>query len=180
MTTRSDPNEISKDEVNKAQKRWCKGLLKICREYINGGNYRAEAEAFIDKNYDFAKSEVFFRPTLAMAPHNFRTTREGALSYFIGENPRFNDEGFIKKKWVEAKFDNRIEGKDAIQVHGNIGIAMGNVYLRQEVTIGGNWTVVDKVFVFLKRDGEVRLIVHNSALSNIPATEVPEDAEDAE
>ena len=57
---------------------------------------------------------------------------------------------------------------------------MGNVYLRQEVTVGGKWTVVDKVFVYLKRDGEVRLIVHNSALSNIPDTEVLEDAEDLE
>jgi hypothetical protein len=179
MTTPSD--EITKDEINKAQKRWCKGLLKICRKYIDNDDYKAEAEAFIDKNYDFGKSEVFFRPTLAMAPQNFRTTREGALSYFTGDDPRFpDDEGFIKKKWVKAKFDNRIEGKDAIQVHGNIGIAMGNVYMRQEVTIGGNWTVVDKVFVFLKRDGEVRLIVHNSALSNIPETEVPEDAEEAE
>ena len=178
MSTPSDPNKITKDEVNKAQKRWCKGLLKICEKYITNGDYKTEAGEFIDKNYDFGKSEVFFRPTLAMAPHNFRTTREGALSYFIGDNPRFpDDDGFIKKKWVEAKFDNRIEGKDAIQVHGNIGIAMGNVYLRQEVTIGGKWTVVDKVFVYLKRDGEVRLIVHNSALSNIPATEVPEDAE---
>lgn len=173
--SKADPNDITEDEVNKAQKRWCKGLIAICKKYPDG-DYKTEAEKFIDENYDFGESAVFFRPTLAMAPQNFRTTREGALSYFIGENRRFpKDDGFIKKGWVKAKFDNTIEGKKAIQVHRNIGIAMGNVYLRQEVTVGGTWTVVDKVFVFLKRDNEVRLIVHNSAVSNLPPLEKPED-----
>lgn len=173
--SKADPNDITEDEVNAAQKRWCKGLIAICKKYPDG-DYKTEAENFLDENYDFGKSPVFFRPTLAMAPQNFRTTKEGALSYFIGENPRFpKDDGFIKKGWVKAKFDNTIEGKRAIQVHRNIGIAMGNVYLRQEVTIGGTWTVVDKVFVYLKRDNEVRLIVHNSAVSNLPPLEKPED-----
>lgn len=173
--SKPNPNDITEDEVNKAQRRWCKGLIAICKKYPNG-DYKAEAERFIAENYDFGKSAVFFRPTLAMAPQNFRTTLEGALSYFIGENPRFpKDDGFIKKGWVKAKFDNTIEGKRAIQVHGNIGIAMGNVYLMQEVTVGGTWTVVDKVFVYFKRDNEVRLIVHNSAVSNIPPVEKSED-----
>jgi len=173
--SKPDPDDITEAEVNAAQKRWCKGLIAICKKYPNG-DYKTEAEKFIDENYDFGKSAVFFRPTLAMAPQNFRTTREGALAYFIGENDRFpRDDGFIKKGWREAKFDNTIEDKKAIQVHRNIGIAMGNVYLRQEVTVGGTWTVVDKVFVFLKRDNEVRLIVHNSAVSNLPPLEKPED-----
>ena len=170
-----DRSDITEAEVNDAQRRWCKGLIAICKKYPNG-DYKTEAEKFIDENYDFGESAVFFRPTLAMAPQNFRTTREGALSYFIGENPKFpRDDGFIKKGWVKAKFDNTIEGKKAIQVHRNIGIAMGNVYLRQEVTVGGTWTVVDKVFVYLKRGNEIRLIVHNSAVSNLPPLEKPED-----
>jgi hypothetical protein len=170
-----DRSDITEAEVNDAQRRWCKGLIAICKKYP-GGDYKTEAEKFLDENYDFGESAVFFRPTLAMAPQNFRTTREGALAYFIGENPRFpKDDGFIKKGWVKAKFDNTIEGKKAIQVHRNIGIAMGNVYLMQEVTLGGTWTVVDKVFVYLKRGNEVRLIVHNSAVSNLPPLEKPED-----
>ena len=53
---------------------------------------------------------------------------------------------------------------------------MGNVYLRNEVNIGGTETVVDKVFVYRKDDdGNLRLIVHNSAVSNLPPLEVPED-----
>jgi len=178
MTTPSDPIEIiTEDEVNKAQRAWCDGLIEICQEYENRGDYRGKAEKFLARLYDFDGSRVFFRPTLAMAPQNFRTTLEGALAYFIGEDDDFpNDDGFIKKGWIAADFDNEIEGQDAIQVHANIGIAMGNVFLRKaEMTVGGKATVVDKLFVFMKRKGLVRLIVHNSALSNIPDTEVPED-----
>lgn len=182
MTTSLDPtDDITEEEVDQAQHDWCEWLVKVSQEYKNGGNYRKKAQEFIDALYDFGgENRVFFRPTLAMAPQNFRTTKEGALAYFIGEDPEFpNDEGFIKKGWISATFDNEIEGKAAIQVHDNIGIAMGNVYLRkEEVTIGGKEVVVDKVFVFLKRDGEVRLIVHNSAVSNIPDTEVPEDPDE--
>src|SRR5262249_6664479 len=105
---------------------------------------------------------------------NFRTTREGALSYFIAGDDDFpDDKGFaIQYKWVAAWYDNEIEGKKAIQTLGNIGIAMGNVYLRdEEVSIGGKATVVDKLFVYKKIGNEVRLIVHNSAVSNLPPSE---------
>jgi hypothetical protein len=177
MTTPSEPiEEITEEEVDQAQRDWCNGLIEICEAYPDG-DYRDKAIKFIERLYDFEGSRVFFRPTLAMAPHNFRTTKEGALAYFIGEDDEFpDDDGFITKGWIAADFDNQIEGQDAIQVHGNIGIAMGNVRLRkEEVTAGGKETVVDKLFVFMKRKSLVRLIVHNSALSNIPDTEVPED-----
>ncbi|HXS01890.1 MAG TPA: hypothetical protein VN724_15035 [Pyrinomonadaceae bacterium] len=176
MSTPYPIEEISEAEVNQAQRDWCNGLIEICEAYPDG-DYRGKAIAFIERLYDFEGSRVFFRPTLAKAPQNFRTTKEGALAYFIGEDDEFPlDEGFIKQGYVWADFDNEIEGKAAIQVHDNIGIAMGNVYLRKaEVTVGGKATVVDKLFVFMKRKGLVRLIVHNSALSNMPDTEVPED-----
>lgn len=172
--------EITPREVDEAQQAWCDGLLKISRTYREGGDYRDVAETFIDDMYDFAEGKVFFRPTLAMAPQNFRTTREGALSYFIGEDDDFpEDEGFAKKPWIDARYDNAIEGSDAIQIHRNIAMAMGNVYLRQdEVSIGGKEVVVDKVFAYRKdKKGKLRLCVHKSALSNIPESEVPEDPE---
>jgi len=184
MTTSSVPTDVSanitENDVNEAQKDWCNGLLKISKAYRDNLDYKGEANNFIDRLYDFDRGSVFFRPTLAMAPQNFRTTREGALAYFIGEDSSFpNDKGFAKLPWVSAEYDNEIEGKDAIQIHGDIAIVMGNVYLRQaEVTAGGKEVVVDKVFVFRKdsSDGTLRLIVHNSAVSNIPNTEEPEDS----
>jgi hypothetical protein len=179
-TTDVSPNtDITEDEVNKAQDAWCEGLVGISKAYRDKLDYEELANNFLDRLYDFEKGRVFFRPTLAMAPQNFRTTRAGALAYFIGENPEFpNDKGFAKLPWISATYDNEIEGKDAVQIHGNIAIAMGNVYLRQqEVTVGGKEVVVDKVFVYRKdKKGTLRLIVHNSAVSNLPDTEVPEDS----
>lgn len=177
MTTTPDDvgsKKITEEEVDDAQQAWCDGLVEICRAYSEGGNYRSLAEKFIDDLYDFQDGRVFFRPTLANPPHNFRTTREGALSYFIGEDPNFpNDDGFIKKGWVSAEYDNAIEGSNAIQIHGNIAMAMGNVYLSKEVAIGGDTeVVVDKVFAYRKdHEGKLRLIVHKSAVTNKPAKE---------
>lgn len=175
--TDTAPN-INDDDIKEAQEAWCNGLLDISRAYREGRDYRTIANDFLDRLYDFNDGRVFFRPTLAMAPQNFRTTRPGALSYFIGEDSDFpDDKGFAKLPWIAATYDNEIEGRDAVQIHGNIAIVMGNVYLRQEeVTVGGKETIVDKVFVYRKDNaGNLRLVVHNSAVSNMPDTEVPED-----
>lgn len=170
--------DITEREVNEAQQAWCDGLMSISRAYREGGNYRELAGKFIDDMYDFQEGRVFFRPTLAAAPRNFRTTRAGALAYFIGEDPNFpDDDGFAKKPWASARYDNAIEGSNAIQIHGNIAMTMGNVYLKAEVTIDDKEVVVDKVFAYRKdKDGKLRLIVHKSALSNEPASEPKPDS----
>jgi len=171
MTTCSD---ITPEEIDAAQELWCKGLVAISKAYMErktrGDEYKRLACKFVDEMYDnWEERQVFFRPTLALAPQNFRTTREGALAYFIGENNRFPDKGFIKLNWIDARHDNLIENKEAIQIHGTIGIAMGNVYLTPEVSTDGKDTIVDKVFVFKKYGaGNIRLIVHNSAATNLP------------
>lgn len=169
--------DITEKEVNAAQQAWCDRLVEISEAYRNGGNYRQLAENFIDDLYDFKEGKVFFRPTLAVAPRNFRTTREGALSYFIGENRNFpEDDGFAKKPWVDARYDNAIEGSNAIQIFGNIAMTMGNVYLQPEVSTDGKEVVVDKVFAYRKDDtGMLRLIVHKSALTNMPADSDEDD-----
>lgn len=175
--TSSSNTDITEKEVDDAQAEWCTRLIEISREYRENGDdgeYRALAQRFIDDLYDFKNGKVFFRPTLASPPQNFRTTAEGALSYFIGENPNFpNDKGFAKSPWVAARHDNAIEGSNAIQTHGNIGMAMGNVYLKEEASIGNREVVVDKVFAYRKdpADGKLRLIVHKSALTNELASE---------
>src|SRR5262249_55137495 len=52
--------------------------------------------------------------------------------------------------------------KIRIQIHGDIAITMGNVYLQNAV---GDEIMVDKTFVFRRcRDGRLRLCVHKSAL----------------
>jgi hypothetical protein len=165
--------DITPDEVNAAQEKWCSGLMSICARYIaEDPTYEEYADEFIDEMYDFDGGRVFFRPTLALAPQHFRTTREGCRAYFLGGDSRFpKDTGFIKYKWISVRYHNEVEGDQAIQIHGDIGIAMGNVYL---IDIKGEEVVVDKLFVFQKRNGAVRLIVHNSAATNLPKLEKPE------
>ena len=171
MTT---PSDITPEEVDQAQKLWCDGLVAISKAYMEretrGDEYKTLARNFVDEKYDnWETRQVFFRPTLAMAPQNFRTTRAGALAYFIGESDEFPDKGFIKLNWVDAWHDNLVEGKKAIQTHKDIGIAMGNVYLMPEVSTDGKPTIVDKIFVFKKYGADnIRLIVHNSAATNLP------------
>jgi hypothetical protein len=159
---------ITEAEVNAAQQAWCDGLLKIGQSYKDHGDYQAAAGQFIDELYDFKEGKVFFRPTLAVAPRAFRTTRAGTQAYFVGGDQNFpDDKGFALKPWVKCRYDNAVEGSNAVQIHGDIALAMGNVYLTGE---DGKEIFVDKLFAFRKgSDGKLHLIVHNSALPNLPA-----------
>jgi hypothetical protein len=162
---------ITDADVNAAQQAWCDGLLKIGTVFREHRDYTLEAKTFINNTYDFAQGRVFFRPTLAFAPQAFRTTPEGALSYFIsGNTNEFPDdkEGFALKPWKTITYSNRIDdrGTNGIQIHGDIALAMGTVTLTDS---DDKVTVVDKVFVFRRgSDNKLRLIVHMSALSNTP------------
>ena len=156
---------ITEDEVNAAQQAWCDGLVRISKIHRDGGDAAAAASQFIDDMYDFKDGKVFFRPTLAAAPQGFRTTKAGTLAYFVGGDANYpNDKGFALSPWVKARYDNGIKGSNAVQIHGDIALTMGNVYL---TGADGTEVVVDKVFAFRKgADGKLRLAVHKSALQN--------------
>lgn len=158
---------ITEAEVNAAQQAWCDGLVKIGKAYKDNGDYKAIAGQIIEEAYDFKDGRVFFRPTLAVAPQAFRTTKAGTLAYFVGGDPKFpDDKGFALAPWVKCRYDNAIEGTNAIQIFGDIALAMGNVYLTGD---DGKEIFVDKFFAFRKgSDGKLRLIVHKSALPNEP------------
>jgi hypothetical protein len=155
---------ITEAEVNAAQKAWCDGLLNIGKVYRARGDYRAVASRFLDDLYDYNEGTVFFKPTLASGPRTFRPTKAGALAYFIGGNRAFPEDkpGFaLKSHWVEAGYNNNA-APNGIQIHGDVAITMGNVWL---IDIHRNKTTVDKTFVFRRcRDGRLRLCVHHSSL----------------
>ena len=157
---------ITEQQVNAAQQAWCDGLVRVAQVHARGGDARAEAAAMIDALYDYADGKVFFKPTLAFGPRTFRPTREGALAYFVGGNPAFpEDTGFALKGWTKARYDNNA-AENGIQVHGDIAITMGNVYLTGP---DGKEVMVDKTFVFRRcKDGSLRLCVHKSALPFSP------------
>lgn len=153
---------ITEQRVNAAQQAWCDGLVNVAQTHARGGDAKAAAAKMIDDLYDYADGKVFFKPTLAYGPRTFRPTREGALAYFVGGNQAFpEDTGFALKGWTKARYDNNA-GENGIQIHGDLAITMGNVYITGP---DGKEVMVDKTFVFRRcKDGNLRLCVHKSAL----------------
>jgi hypothetical protein len=167
VTEPSPAITITEEEVNAAQQAWCDALVEIGRRAEAGEDYRAFADQVLTDAYDYDNGQVFFKPTLAWGDQTFRKTKEGAMAYFVGGDDNYpNDKGFALKPWVAVRYDNGSRGAEGVQIHGNIGITMGNVYLTDKE---GNEIFVDKTFVFRKTDdGKVRLIVHNSSLPYNP------------
>ncbi|HZZ28464.1 MAG TPA: hypothetical protein VFE46_10725 [Pirellulales bacterium] len=159
-------SKITEAEVNAAQQAWCDALVNIGKVYAAGGDYRAAANQAITDLYDYDSGRVFFKPTLAHGANTFRPTKAGALSYFVGGNPAFpEDTGFALKRWTKVSYDNNA-AENGIQIHGDIAITMGNVYL---TNADGEQVTVDKTFVFRRcPDGKLRLIVHKSSLPYDP------------
>jgi hypothetical protein len=162
-TSAVDQEKITKAEVNAAQQAWCDALVAIGKTSEEGGDARALASKVLSEAYDYDKGSVFFKPTLAYGKNTFRPTKAGALAYFVGGDPNFpEDKGFALTPWVKARFDNLGDGDEGIQIHGDIAITMGNVWVTKK---DGTEVMVDKTFVFKKgADGKLRLIVHKSSL----------------
>jgi hypothetical protein len=160
---------ITFEEVNAAQQAWVEAVVALGKTYTDGGDYKALATDILNQAYDYKDGKVFFKPTLTFGERTFRSTQEGAHSYFVGDNAKFpEDKGFALRPWVKAWYDNQGEGNEGIQIHGNIAITQGWVYFEDP---DGNVTMVDKTFVFRKDDaGQLRLIVHHSSLPFAPAS----------
>ena len=158
---------ITEDDVNDAQTAWCDALVTMGQAYSEGGDYKAVASRLIDDLYDYKDGTVFFKPTLAFGANAFRSTKEGALSYFIAGNPNFpEDTGFALKRWVKVRYDNNA-AENGIQIHGDLAVTMGNFYLTNSE---GKEIIVEKTLVFRRcSDGRLRLCAHKSALPYDPA-----------
>jgi len=154
---------ISEDELLVAQQNWCKALIEIGNTNTKSGHSDAKAlaESVIDKAYGYQIGAVLFKPTLTTTPHTFRTTRAGALSYFVGGNPAFpDDSGFALKGWTKCEAENA-----ALFISGNSATTMGKVHFTDP---DGEVTTVDKTWGFVKDDeGTLRIVVHHSSLEYI-------------
>lgn len=103
---RDNPKDApTNGEVLKALSDWGAGLVSINTAKENGGDYKAVAKAMIKAAYNYDEGIVLFKPTIAAAIP-FRTTFEGALSYFVGGDPNFpEDTGFATKGWKSVSFE---------------------------------------------------------------------------
>ncbi|MDX2080012.1 MAG: hypothetical protein SFU53_04450 [Terrimicrobiaceae bacterium] len=155
--------KVTEKMVRNAVQGWCDALVKISSTAREGGDAAAVAAEVLSTGYDYDDGKVLFKPTLTSGKQTFRLTKEGALAYFVGGNPKYPDDtGFALKDWRKVRFDTA-----GVIVDDNIGIFMGNVFFTDGA---GKETKVDKTFVFrFDEDGNARIITHKSALPYEPA-----------
>jgi hypothetical protein len=155
---------ITQAEVLTAQQGWCQALLDIGAAHAQSGQTAAKAlaEKVIDTAYGYQLGPVLFKPTLTVAPQTFRTTRAGALAYFVGGDPAFpKDEGFALKGWKRCEVNN-----SAVFIAGDSASTQGNVSFTGK---DGKVTTVDKTWGYVKDDaGRLRIVVHHSSLPYAP------------
>ena len=151
---------ISEAEVLNAQRAWGDALVAISTTYEQKGKAAAKqlAGQIIDQAYGYQFGTVLFKPTLTSTPQTFRTTRAGALAYFVGDDPAYpNDTGFALKGWRKVEVQNA-----SIFIDSDSAISMGNVIFTDK---SGNITTVDKTWGYRKdANGTLRIVLHHSSL----------------
>ncbi len=156
---------ITESEVLAAQKAWGEALVAISTTYDTQGIKAAKAlaEKVIDGAYGYQFGSVLFKPTLTVAPQTFRTTRAGALAYFVGGDSNFpQDKGFALNGWRKVEMKNA-----GILISGNTATTMGNVMITNKE---GKVTTVDKTWQFVKdNNGKLRIMLHHSSLPYVAA-----------
>lgn len=147
---------ITESEVTAAQKAWGEGIVRIGKVFTDGGDYSQAATEHINKFYNYQEGTVLFKPTLA-AEKQFRTDFEGALSYFVGGNDNYSEDGgFAIKPWTNVRWENI-----GTKIIGNMAVAMGNYYFTP--ADGSGDVKVEYSFAYTKdSSGELKIILHDS------------------
>ncbi len=155
---------ITEAELTDARKIWGDALVAVAKAYEADGidGARAVAEGALDGAYGYNLGPVLFKPTLASGDQTFRTTRDGALSYFVGHSDDYpQDGGFGLKGWRTAEWTTA-----AHFIEGDVAMWMGwGMFTDKD----GNVTKVDKTFGYKKdENGTLRIVLHHSSLPYQP------------
>ncbi len=150
-------SKITDAEVEKAQKTWGDGIVKIGKAYTKSGDYVKAAKDHINSLYGYGMTDVLFKPTKA-AEKQFRMDFEGALSYFVGDNKKYSeDKGFAINPWTKVRFENK-----GTFINGNTALAMGNYFF---TTPEGDEVKVEYSFGYVKdKNGDLRIVLHHSSV----------------
>ena len=155
---------ITEAEVKAAQDAWGKALIQISDDYASGGlpKAKATANAVLDAAYGYNMGVVLFKPTLTHGQQTFRTTKAGALAYFVGDDKAFaSDSGFALKGWKKYEYRNA-----GVFINGDVALTQGHVILTNK---DGQVTTVDKTWAFKKDNkGQLRIVLHHSSLPYQP------------
>ena len=148
---------ISLDQIERAQKNWGDGIIKIgslknnyelCKEYTS---------IFLHQTYNLKGGKILFKPTKA-SREQFRPNFDMALSYFIGGEDSYcdEDEGFAMKPWVKVSFENT-----GFIFEKNRAIAMGNYFFTDT---NENTIKVEYSFGYKLIDSKLHIDLHHSSL----------------
>ncbi|MGC6511143.1 MAG: phosphoribosyl-AMP cyclohydrolase [Parvibaculales bacterium] len=151
---------INEADLARARQAWGDALVSISKAYETTGIEEASAVAgnVLDTLYGYAMGPVLFKPTLSGGAQTFRPTRQGALSYFVGHNPEYpQDGGFGLKYWRDFSSET-----SAIFMEENIAMWMGWVTLTDK---DGDMVKVDKSWGYRKdADGALKIVLHHSSI----------------
>ncbi|AKS44842.1 hypothetical protein SAMN05444287_2243 [Octadecabacter temperatus] len=151
---------MTQDDLIAARTAWGDELLAIAKAFEDGGidAARAVANGVLDEAYGYDLGPVLFKPTLSGGPQTFRTTKAGALSYFVAHDDTYPDDtGFAIRPWRDVQY------KEAASfIEGDVGMWMGSAFFTDK---DGNVTQADKTFGYKKdADGNVKVVLHHSSL----------------
>ena len=151
---------INENELNAAREAWGDGIIAISKAFEKTGIDEATvvANKMLDSLYGFEFGPVLFKPTLSGGKQTFRSNIEGALSYFIGNNPKYPlDSGFGIRSWREIKSET-----SSIFVEENVAMWMGWVTLTNK---DGDKVKVDKSWGYKKSsNGLLKIVLHHSSM----------------
>ena len=156
--------DITVAEVQQIERGWCDAVLAISDAYQTGGYEaaKAKAAAVIDTAYAYKFGPVAFKPTYTSGDDTFRSTRDGALAYFVGPDPtipQFRNKklGFATyRHWTKCQVNNYV-----VQLFGNTANSMGQVILTDSQ---GQTAEPEKTWTFVRdMDGSVRIVLHHSS-----------------
>lgn len=147
---------IKEEQVLNFQKEWGDGIINIGKTFLNNGDYVNEAKLFINKLYAYSFESVLFKPTLAYNSQ-FRLDKISALSYFVGGNSNFSEDGgFAIKGWTKIRWENA-----GIKILDNCAIVMGNYFFMDK---NNNELMVEFSIVLKNINGKLMLVLHDSHL----------------
>lgn len=151
---------IVEQDLVAARIAWGDGLVAISQAYeVNGIDAaRSLAGDVLDAAYGYDLGPVLFKPTLSGGEQTFRTTRKGALSYFVAHDPDYpQDGGFALRGWRETRSETA-----ASFVSGDVAMWMGWFFFTDK---NGQMVKTDKSFGYRKDDsGVLRIVLHHSSL----------------
>lgn len=151
---------ITNEEIAKARVEWGDGLIRISQAFAADGIAEAKrtANAVLDAAYGYNFGPVLFKPTMSGGALTFRTTKRGALSYFVGDDPDYPlDGGFGIKGWCSVTSETA-----ATFIENDLAMWMGWFTM---IDKDGKSTKVDKSFGYKKdEDGALRIVLHHSSI----------------